>query len=94
MSSSPHRSDALVRFDGAWTDEDRLLVRRAIERLEAPPMTAPASASLAWLCVRHVRESGAFYFAHWLRRPLVLTARTAQELADKIEALRPDTPEP
>lgn len=90
MQSSPHRSDSLVRFDGAWTDESRALVRRAIERLESPDLAAPASASLAWLCVRHVRDPETFYFAHWLRRPLVLSARTAEELADKIESLRPE----
>lgn len=92
MSTPAFEGDALVCFDGTWTDEDRALVRHAIGRLEAPNLAAPASSSLAWLCVCHVRPSGTFYFAHWLRRPLVLTARTAEELVEKIEALRSDTP--
>lgn len=92
MPTPSHRSDALVRFDGAWTDKARTRVRRAIEHLETPDLAAPASSSLAWLCVRHERSPGTFYFAHWLRRPLVLTARSPDELIAKIETLRPDPP--
>lgn len=85
---TPSSEDAtLICFDGAWSDEDRALVRRAIGRLETPGLAAPAASSLAWHCVCLVGPSGTFYFAHWLRRPLVLTARTAEELVDEIEAL-------
>lgn len=50
---------------------------------------ASASEDFSWLCVQQEQGTNRFFFAHWLYRPLVLTAPTVEQLVQKIAALSP-----
>lgn len=84
------QNSTLIRFDGDWSASDRSRVRQAIKQLDFATSSSMSTAEdFTWLCVRQEQGTDCFYFAHWLHRPLVLTAPTADQLARKITDLSP-----
>ncbi len=87
MHSSTPSLDHLIQFVGQWPDDEKALVRPAIQQHEATAASGTgASAGFEpWVALVHTLESGQrYYTAHRLEHERVVTASSATELADKI----------
>jgi hypothetical protein len=78
----------LIQFVGQWPDEEKALVRPAIQEHEATATSSSTGASVGfepWVALVHTLDSGQrYYTAHRLEHERVVTASSALELAEKI----------
>jgi len=88
---TPHTTDPstpTVHFEGRWSDAERTLIERAAVEVETATLPSmPGARHAPWVATCHDRGTSAVYAAsrHGISR--VVSARSAQVLAEKIRAL-------
>ena len=96
MSSQEEFGDALVRFDGRWSAEERRRIQEAASEAEAGIDPPPEGFGARWVTTRHAFPSFNLYMATRLGLTRSFVGRTADDLADQIRAarsaLRPRSP--
>lgn len=88
MRSSSAKLEYLIQFVGQWPDDEKALVRPAIQQYEATATSSGTGSSAGfepWVALVHTLDSGRrYYTAHRLEHERVVTAESAAQLAEKI----------
>lgn len=89
---SERTEPAFIRFSGRWSPAQQKDVEAAARAVSHHPGGWPLRPDApAWVCLCARSGGTVYYLAHWTRRAEVLTARSVDELIEKIRQL-PDRP--